>query len=158
MQESQTNELRAALERAAATMRQSTANSQVANRFGEMTPPGLPGWVSMADYSTPRVNGFSPTQSPQNAMASAQPDPNRGNMTVPLPMARPASAPQAPQATPDNSGMNFFTRNAMMMQDPNGGGYIDPQGAAKAQASLPRQDQGATIQNMLSRLLNRANS
>jgi hypothetical protein len=39
-------------------------------------------------------------------------------------MARPAEAPQAP---PDTS---FFMRNALMMQDPNGGGFIDPTGAA----------------------------
>ncbi|WP_456723053.1 hypothetical protein [Bradyrhizobium sp. USDA 4350] len=43
---------------------------------------------------------------------------------MPMPQPRPA---EAPQAQPDTS---FFMRNALMMQDPNGGGYIDPQGAA----------------------------
>jgi hypothetical protein len=39
-------------------------------------------------------------------------------------MARPAEAPQAPQDT------GFFMRNALMQQDPMGGGFIDPTGAA----------------------------
>lgn len=47
-------------------------------------------------------------------------------MQVPMPQARPMDAPQA-SAQPDTS---FFMRNALMQQDPNGGGYIDPQGAA----------------------------
>lgn len=51
--------------------------------------------------------------------------------SVPIPQARPAVAddtPQpAPQPQPDTS---FFMRNALMMRDPNGGGYIDPTGAA----------------------------
>lgn len=41
-----------------------------------------------------------------------------------MPTARPT---EAPQETPDTS---FFMRNALMMQDPNGGGFIDPTGAA----------------------------
>jgi hypothetical protein len=41
-----------------------------------------------------------------------------------MPQARPA---EAPQALPDTG---FFMRNALQMQDPNGGGYIDPTGAA----------------------------
>lgn len=137
-------------------MRAATPNAQVASRFGEMTPPGLPGWVSMSDFSVPSAKGFGGSQ-PQNAMAYAPPDPNRGNMTVPLPMARPAAAPQA-VALPNDGGMGFFTRNAMLMQDPATGQYIDPAGAAKAQASMPQQDQGSLIQWMLGRLGNKANA
>jgi hypothetical protein len=43
---------------------------------------------------------------------------------------RPQDAPQAtsiPEPSPDTG---FFMRNALMMQDPNGGGLIDPTGAA----------------------------
>lgn len=52
-------------------------------------------------------------------------------MTVPMPMARPAEAPQ-PQ--PD---MGFFARNAAMMQDPSSGAFLDPAGAERGQASGP---------------------
>lgn len=86
--------------------------------------------------------------------------------SVPLPRARPAQAnapmdirppaqqaAPAPQAAPSDGGMSFFTRNAMMMQDPATGQYIDPTGAAKAQAAMPQQqDQGSLIQKMLGRL------
>lgn len=43
---------------------------------------------------------------------------------APLPRARPEEAPQSPEDT------GFFMRNALMQQDPMGGGFIDPTGAA----------------------------
>jgi len=61
---------------------------------------------------------FGPLGAPSQAPASA------AGAGVPLPTARPAEAPQAPQDT------GFFMRNALMMQDPMGGGLIDPTGAA----------------------------
>jgi hypothetical protein len=72
-------------------------------------------WLEMAKYR--------PTPAPTApAPAVAAPAPQAS--PVPMPMARPAEAP-APQ--PDTG---FFMRNALMMQDPNGGGFIDPAGAA----------------------------
>lgn len=64
---------------------------------------------------------------------------------VPMPMARPA---QAPQAQPE---MGFFARNAAMMQDPVMGGFIDPQAAAKA-------ENGGIIKKMLGHLYNKADN
>lgn len=61
---------------------------------------------------------FGPVGAPPQAPASA------ATAGVPLPTERPAEAPQAPQDT------GFFMRNALMQQDPLGGGFIDPTGAA----------------------------
>ena len=61
---------------------------------------------------------FGPVGAPTQAPASA------ATAGVPLPTARPAEAPQAPEDT------GFFMRNALMQQDPLGGGFIDPTGAA----------------------------
>lgn len=63
---------------------------------------------------------FGPVGAPSASLASVPTQP----ASVPMPQARPA---EAPQAIPDTS---FFMRNALQMQDPNGGGYIDPTGAA----------------------------
>lgn len=49
--------------------------------------------------------------------------------SVPMPMARPAEAPQADAGNPM---MSLFQRSAAMQQDPLTGGYIDPSAAAKA--------------------------
>jgi len=79
---------------------------------------------AMADHNNiPRTRDYPQAEDPMTA-GYAAPDPNRGGMTVPVPQARPA---EAPQPEPDTG---FFMRNALMMQDPNGGGFIDPQGAA----------------------------
>ncbi len=61
---------------------------------------------------------FGPVGAPAQAPAST------AAAGVPLPPERPAEAPQAPPDT------GFFMRNALMMQDPLGGGFIDPTGAA----------------------------
>lgn len=110
---------------------QPTPNAQVANRFGGMQPPS-PGM-------TPNQYVAQNFPQPQQAMAYAPPDPNRGNMTVPVPQPRPAAPPQAPAPQPE---MSFFQRNAAMMRDPVTGAFIDPQGAAAAEA------QGSIIQKM----------
>jgi hypothetical protein len=104
---------------------QPTPAAQVANRFGGMQPPSQP----------------------QQAMAYAPPDPNRGNMTVPMPVAR--NTTQAPQSQPE---MSFFQRNAAMMRDPATGMLIDPSGAAAA------GDQGSIIKKMLGYLHNKADT
>lgn len=62
-----------------------------------------------------------PRARPPEASMGAAPAPAA---STPMPQARPAEAP-APE--PDTS---FFMRNALMMHDPNGGGLIDPMGAA----------------------------
>jgi hypothetical protein len=82
--------------------------------------PNTDNWGVMGMPSAvPASQGF-PNQ-PQPAPAQAQ-----APMQVPMPQARPMGAPQQASAQPDTS---FFMRNALMQQDPNGGGYIDPQGA-----------------------------
>lgn len=69
------------------------------------------------------------------------------NLMPPAPAAAPAPAPQAPQAppmpqapqaqapAPQQPDMGFFARNAAMMRDPGTGQFIDPAGAAQAQAT-----------------------
>lgn len=66
-----------------------------------------------------------PVGAPSQSMASAPPPPG-----VPMPRPRP---PEAPQESPM---MSLFQRSAAMQQDPNGGGYIDPATAAKAQPNI----------------------
>jgi hypothetical protein len=79
-------------------------------------PIGAPSSMDNAQWP------HGPVGAPSQAMASAS-----APAAVPLPMARPAEAPRASSPFAD-----FFARNTAMMQDPNGGGYIDPQAAAKA--------------------------
>lgn len=71
-------------------------------------------WSPMDSMQWP----FGPLGAPSGAPEST------ASAGVPLPGARPAEAPQAPQDT------SFFMRNALMQQDPLGGGFIDPTGAA----------------------------
>jgi hypothetical protein len=79
----------------------------------------------MADHNF--ASPGNPYPQGSDPMSAASYYPTRAPQRTPMPMARPAEATQAPQAPPDTS---FFMRNALMMQDPNGGGFIDPTGAA----------------------------
>lgn len=74
-------------------------------------------WLQMAQYKAPTTPAAPAPVAPAAA-------PTAPAASVPLPMARPAGAP-APQ---EDTG--FFMRNALMQQDPNGGGFIDPIGAS----------------------------
>lgn len=69
-------------------------------------------WLQGAQFKNPTEPPAAPVSPPVAAPAA------------PLPAPRPA---EAPAPTPDTG---FFMRNALMMQDPNGGGFIDPMGAA----------------------------
>lgn len=79
---------------------------------------------------------YGPQGSPSNAQDSASPldtaqwpsGPAGAPSSVPMPQPRPADAPQS------SPMMSLFQRSAAMQQDPNGGGYIDPEAAAKANA------------------------
>jgi hypothetical protein len=75
------------------------------------TPP--PWWANGQMFNGP---GF-PSAPASQASSPTQP------ASTPMPQARPAEAP-APQ---EDTG--FFMRNALMQQDPMGGGFIDPMGA-----------------------------
>lgn len=66
-------------------------------------------WMPPMPRSRPPEAPMAPPAAPAAAEA------------VPMPQARPDAAPQ------DTS---FFMRNALQMQDPMGGGFIDPTGAA----------------------------
>jgi hypothetical protein len=73
---------------------------------------------------------YGPVGAPSQAQASTpmpMARPSAAPAAVPMPMARPAEAPQASSPFAD-----FFKRNTALMQDPNGGGYIDPTAASKA--------------------------
>lgn len=74
--------------------------------FPQGTDPMTAGMPQGVPMPPPR-----PPQAPQPAPS------------VPMPMARP---PEAPQPAPDTG---FFMRNALMQQDPMGGGFINPTGA-----------------------------
>lgn len=181
MNNDQMNLLRAALERAASTMRggmqppnfdmtgmfnptamasqgqpgmQPTPNEQVANRF-----PGAPN-----DQVAARFGGMAPpSQTPNQYVANNFPGPSAneyvaGNFPgpvmasgAPTPMPRPR--PQQPQPAQAPQEMGFFQRNAAMMQDPVTGMFIDPGAAAQAQASG-----GNIINKMLGLLHNKANN
>jgi hypothetical protein len=89
-----------------------------------MQAPNVPNALDNAQWP------FGPIGAPSQAQASA---PQAHAPIVPTPMPRPADAPQPPQAQAQgNPFADFFKRNTAMMQDPNGGGYIDPQAAAQA--------------------------
>jgi hypothetical protein len=79
-------------------------------------------WLRSAQQNYKPVANPWPSGAPDPQVASPGATPPQP-AAVPLPQARPAEAPQSP---PDTS---FFMRNALMMQDPNGGGFIDPMGA-----------------------------
>lgn len=118
-----------------------------AERFGSMDPAVL----AKSDRQPMSPNQYVAQNFPPVVAASVpMPRPRPQQASVPMPMARPAQAPQPQPQAP----MGFFQRNAAMMQDPNGGGYIDPSAAARAQ----QQDQGALIQRMLGYLGNKANT
>jgi hypothetical protein len=169
MNNDQMSLLRAALERAAATMRggmqppnfdmtgmfnpeamasqgqpgmQLTPNAQVDARFGGMQPPAQmsPNQYVAQNFPGPSANEYVAQNFPQQ-----QPSPPQMAQSTPMPQPRPQQAPQ-PQE------MGFFQRNAAMMQDPVMGGFIDPGAAAQAQASSP-----ANINKMLGMLFNKAN-
>jgi hypothetical protein len=105
---------------------QPTPAAQVANRFGGMQPPS-----PMPDPAQQVAARFPQTMAQAPAPAQAPQAPS-----VPVPSPRPA---QAPQPQPQ---MGFFQRNAAMMRDPATGELIDPQGAARAQASMPSHGTG----------------
>jgi hypothetical protein len=97
----------------------STDNSAAPAPAAALGNPFLPPWMTGAQWKAPAAAPTAAPAAPQTASAPIAP------AGVPLPQARPAEAPQVPS---DNTG--FFMRNALMMQDPNGGGFIDPTGAA----------------------------
>lgn len=80
---------------------------------------------------------------------------------VPLPMARPPQAPQAPQQAapqpapqaaggPSGGGWGgFFANNTAMMRDPVSGDFIDPKAAAMAQANTTGPELVQKFMNML---------
>jgi hypothetical protein len=95
------------------------------SQFGNPTEPVMadnqPSPLDTAQWPAGPEGGPSPldnAQWPFGPMGAAEAS------VAPLPRSRPAEAPQAPEDT------GFFRRNAMMMQDPMGGGFIDPTGAA----------------------------
>jgi hypothetical protein len=101
----------------------------VADILHDYKPPwernrSYPAADAMADHNNqpmPPVQGLD-LPPPQVPMPQARPPEAGMAGPVPMPQARPAEAPQ------DDTG--FFMRNALMMQDPAGGGFIDPEGAA----------------------------
>ena len=101
-----------------------------AGQMPQPTAPMLPTPPTPApvDMGSPAPAPQATTPPALSAQALAPPAAPQG---VTMPMPRPAEAPQAP---PD---MGFFQRNSAMMQDPTNGGFIDPEGAARAQASGP---------------------
>lgn len=133
------------------------ANLAVAARFGGMAPPstfmpsGGPGTFPVPGNSGPTPNQYvgnnfggmaAPSGVPwwanaQGANFGAQaPSPaTAGGGQVPMPMARPAVAPQAPPAPQ----MSWFQRNAAMQRDPQTGAFLDPSAAAAAQAQMGAQ-------------------
>lgn len=116
-------------------------------QFGPEAPPPypMPEPVDMGTHAPPSQAPVPPVlsnagpsplynaQGPAGPMGAPQtpPSPIGAPQSVPMPMARPAEAPQAPPEMP------WWQRNSAMMSDPNGGGFIDPEGAARAQASGP---------------------
>lgn len=161
MDQNQTSALQAALERAAATMRNSGSSGSGLFPPMDFGGPGMFNPTPMASQGQPgmqptpnaqvanRFGGMQPPSQPQQAMAYAPPDPNRGNMTVPVPppSSAPAPAVNAGPPTPQ-PGMGFFAHNAAMMRDPVTGSLIDPSGAARAQqqqaqAQLPQAGSGS---------------
>lgn len=84
-----------------------TPNARVSDAFGAIGSPWHPAGVPL------------PQARPQEADQSAP--------GIPMPQPRPADAPQS---------MNFFQRNAAMMQDPSTGAFLDPQAATMAQNSF----------------------
>lgn len=94
-------------------------NERVAQGFNAFGPSPL-----QTAQATPAPLPAPPALSAQ-AMAQGPTAPPR----APMPAPRPPEAPQE---------MNFFQRNAAMMQDPNNpGSFIDPMNAQRAQASGP---------------------
>lgn len=67
---------------------------------------------------------YGPVGAPSQTQAQPQ---------TPMPMARPAEAPQADTSNPM---MSLFQRSAAMQQDPLTGSYIDPAAAAKARPGI----------------------
>lgn len=127
---------------------QQTPAGQVDARFGGMQPPA---GASFAE----RFGGMQPPTQPTPNQYVAQNFPQQQPVPMPQPrpqMAQPVPMPQPrpAQAQPDT---NFFMRNALMMQDPATGGYIDPTGASRAQSSG-----GDLIQKMMGLLHNKANN
>lgn len=103
------------------------------------TPP-TPAPVDMGSHASPSAAGAAPQApvAPVLHQAQASPldtaqwpsGPVGAPAGVPMPMPRPSEAPQTPE-------MPWWQRNAAMMSDPSGGGFIDPEGSARAQASGP---------------------
>ena len=157
MQANQASELQAALERAAATLRNAgagrglTPNEYVSQNFGAMQPmaPQAAPPPPPAPMRVPVTGGtydYSGNSAHLSDMAAGHAyRPERSPAVTPTPMARPIDAPQA--------DMGFFARNTAMMSDPVTGQFIDPAGAARAQAQM---DQGSIIKKMLSYLHNQA--
>lgn len=87
-----------------------------------MQAPNVPNALDNAQWP------FGPIGAPSQAQASAP----QAQPHVPMPMSRPQDAPQPAPPVQGNPFADFFKRNTAMMQDPNGGGYIDPQAAAQA--------------------------
>lgn len=74
---------------------------------------------------------YGPVGAPSQAQASVPQQPQMPS-GIPMPMPRPAEAPQADA----NPMMSFFQRNTALMKDPISGEYIDPAAAAKASPGI----------------------
>jgi hypothetical protein len=126
-----------------------TPNGRVARGFDQFGPTPFPQGSDPMTAGGPSATGAAvPSTEPPPALspqaippAASAPAP----VTMPMPAPRP---PEAPQASPE---MGFFERNSAMMQDPSSGSFIDPEAAARAQASGPD-----VIQKLLTMFHNKA--
>lgn len=82
-------------------------------------------------FAPPSLGGTAPRIPEGLQRPAAPPVVAQTPQAVPQPQARPAAAPQAEE-------MPWWKRNALLMQDPNGGGYIDPIGAQRAGVTGPQ--------------------
>lgn len=110
-----------------------TPNGRVARGFDQFGPqmyPDAPTWGS----GVPEDTATSPPQPAADTPPPALTQEQFAAAPMPTPMPAPRP-PEAPQPPPE---MGFFQRNSAMMQDPtNMGSFIDPEAAARANASGP---------------------
>jgi len=132
---------------------QLTPNQRVAGGFGSL-PTATPNARVAQGFDT--MMPWLPQNNPSQGFPQAGPPVMaQGGNSVPMPMARPA---QAPQPQPQ---MGFFARNAAMMRDPSTGAFIDPTNAALAQSQMGSNSSpngSALISKMLSLLTKKADA
>jgi hypothetical protein len=120
---------------------QPSPQGQIDARFGGMQPPAQPTFAERFGGMDPAVlaKGDMLQASPNQRVAQNFPPQMAGGIPTPQPRPQMAQAPMPtpqpqPQPAQAPSPMGFFQRNAAMMHDPVTGGFIDPAGAAQAQA------------------------